>query len=113
MDLRLICKVSMGTVQQRRASKERSASGWHIFFTLQTSTQNITRAATNLRADGKVVGCRRSRAGALRAAWFDAPVRRAATHHRDLQSQFFRNPSFAPLGLFFQRPRSRMAARYP
>jgi peptide/nickel transport system substrate-binding protein len=96
-----------GTVQQRRASKEPiGKGGWHIFFTLQTSTQNITpAAATNLRADGKGwYGWPTDLAlEALRSAWFDAPDQPARQRiSRDLQSQFFRNPSFAPLGLFFQ-----------
>jgi peptide/nickel transport system substrate-binding protein len=96
-----------GTVQQRRASKEPiGKGGWHIFFTTQTSTQNITpAAATNLRADGKGwYGWPVDPAlEALRAAWFDAPDQAAAQRiSRELQAQFFRNPSFAPLGLFFQ-----------
>jgi peptide/nickel transport system substrate-binding protein len=96
-----------GTVQQRRASKEPiGKGGWHIFFTLQTSTQNITpAAATNIRADGKGwYGWPTDLAlEALRAAWFDAPDQAAGQRiSAALQAQFFRNPSFAPLGLFFQ-----------
>jgi peptide/nickel transport system substrate-binding protein len=96
-----------GTVQQRRASKEPIANGgWNIFFTFQTSTQNITpAAATSLRADGNgwygwPVDPEME---ALRAAWFDAPDLTARQRvSRDMQLQFFRNPSFAPLGLYFQ-----------
>jgi peptide/nickel transport system substrate-binding protein len=96
-----------GTVQQRRASREPiGKGGWHIFFTFQTSTQNITpAAATSLRADGNgwygwPVDPEME---TLREAWFDAPdlVARQKVS-RDMQIQFFRDPSFAPLGLFFQ-----------
>jgi peptide/nickel transport system substrate-binding protein len=99
--------IDWGTVQQRRASREPiGKGGWSIFFTFQTSTQNVTpAAATSLRADGKgwygwPVD---SEMETLREAWFDAPdlaVRRRIS--RDIQIQFFRNPSFAPLGLYFQ-----------
>jgi peptide/nickel transport system substrate-binding protein len=96
-----------GTVQQRRASKEPvEKGGWHIFFTFQTSTQNITpAAATSLRADGNgwygwPVDPTMEQ---LRAAWFDAPDLAARQRiSRDIQTHFFRNPSFAPLGLYFQ-----------
>ena len=96
-----------GSVQQRRASKAPlGQGGWSIFFTFQTSTQNITPAAApSLRADGKgwygwptdpVME-------ALRAAWFDAPDLAAQQAIcRDMQRAFFRNPSFAPLGMFYQ-----------
>jgi peptide/nickel transport system substrate-binding protein len=96
-----------GTVQQRRASKEPAGKGgWHIFFTFQTSTQNITpAAATSLRADGNgwygwptdpVME-------QLREAWFDAPDLTSRQRiSREMQSHFFRNPSYAPLGLYFQ-----------
>jgi peptide/nickel transport system substrate-binding protein len=96
-----------GTVQQRRASMEPIAKGgWHIFFTFQTSTQNITpAAATSLRADGKgwygwPVDPEME---ALRDAWFDASDLAARQRiSRDIQVQFFRDPSYAPLGLYFQ-----------
>jgi len=96
-----------GTVQQRRASKEPPGKGgWHIFFTFQTSTQNITpAAATSLRADGKgwygwpVDPVMEQ----LREAWFDAPDLASRQRiSRDIQTHFFRNPSYAPLGLYFQ-----------
>jgi peptide/nickel transport system substrate-binding protein len=96
-----------GTVQQRRASKEPIAKGgWHIFFTFQTSTQNITpAAAVALRSDGNGwYGWPVDPAmETLRAAWFDAPD--LAARQRicaDMQIQFFKNPSYAPLGMFFQ-----------
>jgi peptide/nickel transport system substrate-binding protein len=96
-----------GTVQQRRASKAPvDKGGWHIFFTFQTSTQNITpAAATSLRADGNgwygwPVDPEMER---LRAAWFDAPDQETRQRiSRDIQIEYFRNPSSAPLGLYFQ-----------
>ena len=96
-----------GTVQQRRASKEpMDKGGWSIFFTLQTSTQNITpAAAVALRADGKgwygwPTDPDMER---LRAAWFDAPNLAAQQQIcRDMQAAFWRNPSYAPLGMLFQ-----------
>jgi len=96
-----------GTVQQRRASKAPiDKGGWSIFFTLQTSTQNITpAAAVSLRADGKgwygwPTDPEMER---LRAAWFDAPDLPAQQSiARDMQIQFWRDPSYAPLGMLFQ-----------
>jgi peptide/nickel transport system substrate-binding protein len=96
-----------GTVQQRRASKEPiDKGGWSIFFTMQTSTQNITpAAAVALRADGKGwYGWPTDPAmERLRAAWFDAPDLAAQQQIcRDMQTAFWRNPSYAPLGMVFQ-----------
>jgi peptide/nickel transport system substrate-binding protein len=96
-----------GTVQQRRASKEPlDKGGWSIFFTMQTSTQNITpAAAVALRADGKgwygwPTDPDMER---LRAAWFDAPDLAAQQQIcRDMQTAFWRNPSYAPLGMVLQ-----------
>jgi len=96
-----------GTVQQRRASKAPTdKGGWSIFFTLQTSTQNITpAAAVALRADGNgwygwPTDPEMER---LRAAWFDAPDLAAQQSvAREMQMQFWRNPSYAPLGMLFQ-----------
>lgn len=96
-----------GTVQQRRASKAPiDKGGWSIFFTLQTSTQNITpAAAVALRADGNgwygwPTDPEMER---LRAAWFDAPDLGAQQSiARDMQLQFWRNPSYAPLGMLYQ-----------
>ncbi len=96
-----------GTVQQRRASKAPiDKGGWSIFFTLQTSTQNITpAAAVALRADGNgwygwPTDPEMER---LRAAWFDAPDLGAQQSiAREMQLQFWRNPSYAPLGMLYQ-----------
>ncbi len=96
-----------GTVQQRRASKEPiDKGGWSAFFTFQTSTQNITPAAASaLRSDGKgwygwptdpVME-------QLREAWLDAPDLAAQQRIcRDMQMAFWRNPSYAPLGMLYQ-----------
>jgi peptide/nickel transport system substrate-binding protein len=96
-----------GTVQQRRGSKAPiDKGGWSIFYTLQTSTQNITpAAAVSLRSDGKGwYGWPTDPAmEALREAWFDAPDLAAQQAIcRDMQLAFWRNPSYAPLGMFFQ-----------
>ncbi|MEJ0020204.1 MAG: ABC transporter substrate-binding protein [Acetobacteraceae bacterium] len=96
-----------GTVQQRRASKEPiDKGGWNAFFTFQTSTQNITpAAATALRSDGKgwygwPTDPEMER---LREAWFDAPDLAAQQAiSRDMQIAFWRNPTWAPLGMLFQ-----------
>ena len=99
--------IDWGTVQQRRASKAPSdKGGWHIFCTFQTSTQNITpAAAVSLRADGKgwygwPADPEMER---LRAAWFDAPdLPTQQQRARAIQAHFWTNPSYAPLGLYFQ-----------
>jgi len=96
-----------GTVQQRRASKAPiDKGGWNIFFTLQTSTQNITpAAAVALRADGNgwYGWPTDPEMEHLRAAWFDAPDLAAQqSAARAMQVQFWRNPSYAPLGMLFQ-----------
>jgi peptide/nickel transport system substrate-binding protein len=96
-----------GTVQQRRASRQPiDKGGWSLFFSFQTSTQNITPAAAiALRADGKgwygwPVDPEMEH---LREAWFDAPdVSARRRISRDMQAQFWRNPSYAPLGMLFQ-----------
>jgi peptide/nickel transport system substrate-binding protein len=96
-----------GTVQQRRASREPIAKGgWSIFFTFQTSTQNVTpAAATSLRADGNgwYGWPTDPEMETLREAWFDASdVAERQRISRDIQIHFLRNPSFVPLGLYFQ-----------
>jgi peptide/nickel transport system substrate-binding protein len=96
-----------GTVQQRRASRQPiDKGGWSLFFSFQTSTQNITPAAAiALRADGRgwygwPTDPDMER---LREAWFDAPDLAAQQRiARDMQVQFWRNPSYASLGMLFQ-----------
>ena len=96
-----------GTVQQRRASRQPiDKGGWSIFFSFQTSTQNTTPAAAiGLRADGNgwygwPTDPDMER---LREAWFDAPDLAAQQRlARDMQVQFWRNPSYAPLGMLLQ-----------
>jgi peptide/nickel transport system substrate-binding protein len=96
-----------GTVQQRRASRvPLDKGGWSMFFTFQTSTQNTTpAAAVALRSDGKGwYGWHTDpEMERLREAWFDAPD--LATQQsicREMQVAFWRNPSWAPLGMLFQ-----------
>ena len=96
-----------GTVQQRRASKEPiGKGGWHIFFTFQTSTQNITpAAATSLRADGKgwygwPVDPEME---VLREAWFDAPDLAAQQRiSRRYSEPVLPQPLVRAAGLYFQ-----------
>jgi peptide/nickel transport system substrate-binding protein len=96
-----------GTVVQRRASKQPiDKGGWNIFFTYLGGTGNVTPAtAIALKSDGTgwfgwptdpVME-------QARLSWFDAPDlagQQAAT--RAMQTQFFKNPPYAPLGMFFQ-----------
>ena len=96
-----------GSVVQRRASKEPPAKGgWNVFFTFLGGTGNVLPAADiAIRANG---------AGAwfgwpdnpkqqgLLQSWFEAPDLAAQKHDIDeLQADFFQNPSFGPLGMFF------------
>jgi len=100
--------IDWGTVQQRRASRAPiDKGGWSIFFTLQTSTQNVTpAAAVNLRADGAKAWYGWPNDPEMerrRAAWFDAPdLPTQQARARDIQAEYFANPSSAPLGLYFQ-----------
>jgi peptide/nickel transport system substrate-binding protein len=96
-----------GTVQQRRASRQPiDKGGWSVFFSFQTSTQNTTPAAAiGLRADGKgwYGWPTDPEMETLREAWFDAPDLPAQQRlARDMQVQFWRNPSYAPLGMLLQ-----------
>jgi peptide/nickel transport system substrate-binding protein len=97
-----------GTVVQRRASKEPiDKGGWNIFHTNLGGIGNVTPAAD--------IAIRSSGANAwfgwpddptmegLRAAWFDA--RDVAAQQKicaDMQTHFWTNPSYVPLGMFDQ-----------
>jgi peptide/nickel transport system substrate-binding protein len=97
-----------GTVVQQRASKEPlDKGGWNIFFTyFGGGTQNVSPASdAALRSDGNgwfgwptdpVME-------KLRLSWFDAPdlaAQQAAC--AAMQVEFFKRPSYAPLGLYYQ-----------
>ena len=97
-----------GTVVQRRTSKAPlDKGGWNIFFTyFGGGTQNVNPASDGaLRADGNgwfgwptdpVLE-------KLRLSWFDAPDLAAQQAVcAAMQAEFFKRPSYAPLGMYFQ-----------
>jgi len=95
-----------GTVVQRRASKQPiDKGGWNIFFTYLGGTGNVTPAAAiALKSDGNgwfgwptdpVMEQARS-------SWFDAAdLAQQQAAASAMQVEFFKNPSYAPLGMFF------------
>ncbi len=96
-----------GSVVQRRASKEPPAKGgWNVFFTFLGGTGNILPAADiAIRANGPAAWFgwpSIPKQQDLLQAWFDAPD--LATQQKDvvaLQTDFFQNPSWGPLGMYF------------
>lgn len=97
-----------GSVVARRASREPpDKGGWNIFFTYLGGFGNISPGPDiAIRASGKD-----SWFGwpddpemeKLRAAWFDAPGLAAQQKIcRDIQARFWQNPSYVPLGMYFQ-----------
>lgn len=96
-----------GTVVQRRASRKPiDQGGWNIFFTFLGGMGNVSPAsAIPLRADGHgwFGWPDDPKMEALRKSWFDAPDLAAQQKVcADMQVQFFQNPSYAPLGMYFQ-----------
>ncbi len=96
-----------GTVVQRRASRSPPGQGgWNIFFTFLGGAGNVTPAfAPALRSDGKgwFGWPTDAKMEALRAAWFQAPDLAAQQKVcAEMQAEFFQNPSYAPLGMYFQ-----------
>jgi peptide/nickel transport system substrate-binding protein len=96
-----------GTVVQRRASKNPiDQGGWNIFFTYLGGIGNVSPAsAIALRSDGKgwFGWPTDPKMEELRASWFDAPNLGAQQKVcAEMQTQFFKNPSYAPLGMYFQ-----------
>ena len=97
-----------GTVVQRRASKEPiDKGGWNVFFTyFGGGTQNVSPASdAALRSDGNGwFGWPNDPVmEKARLSWFDAPdlaAQQAAC--AAMQAEFFKNPSYAPLGMYFQ-----------
>ncbi|HJU17216.1 MAG TPA: ABC transporter substrate-binding protein [Stellaceae bacterium] len=97
-----------GSVVSRRASrKPPDKGGWNIFFTYLGGFGNIS--------PGPDIAIRASGADSwfgwptdpemetLREAWFNAP--NLATQQkicRDMQAHFWQNPSYVPLGMYFQ-----------
>ncbi|MBO0736188.1 MAG: ABC transporter substrate-binding protein [Alphaproteobacteria bacterium] len=97
-----------GSVVARRASREAvDKGGWNIFFTYLGGMGNISPGPDiAIRASGADAWFgwpTDPRMEALREAWFDAPD--LATQQRmcrDMQEQFWRNPSYVPLGMYDQ-----------
>ena len=95
-----------GTVVQRRASKQPiDKGGWNIFFTYLGGTGNVTPAAAiALKSDGSgwfgwptdpVME-------QARLSWFDAAdLAQQQAAASAMQVEFFKNPPYAPLGMFF------------
>jgi peptide/nickel transport system substrate-binding protein len=97
-----------GAVVSRRASKEPpDKGGWNIFYTYLSGFTNIS--------PGPNIAIRASGANswfgwptdpdmeALRDQWFAAPDLAAQQKLcRDMQAHFWQNPSYVPLGMYFQ-----------
>ncbi len=96
-----------GTVVTRRASRKPvDQGGWNIFFTFLGGPGNVTPASDiALKSDGKgwFGWPTDPKMEELRLAWFDAPTQAGQQKLcADMQAEFFRNPSYAPLGMYFQ-----------
>ncbi|HJS87388.1 MAG TPA: ABC transporter substrate-binding protein [Acetobacteraceae bacterium] len=96
-----------GTVVQRRASRNPvDQGGWNVFFTFLGGIGNVTPASDiALRSDGKgwFGWPTDPRMEELRLAWFRAPDLAAQRKLcAEMQAEFFQNPSYAPLGMYFQ-----------
>ncbi len=95
-----------GTVVQRRAVRTAPGQGgWNVFFTFLGGTGNIIPAGNiAIRANGAGAWFGwpdRPRQQALLQKWFTDPdlAAQKATI-AELQTEFFREPSFAPLGMY-------------
>lgn len=96
-----------GAVVQRRASRKPVAEGgWNVFFTFLGGMGNVSPASdVAIRSDGNgwFGWPTDPKMEKLRAAWFDAPTLAAQQKVcAEMQMQFFQNPSYAPLGMYFQ-----------
>jgi len=97
-----------GSVVARRASREPiDKSGWSIFYTYLGGMGNISPGPDiAIRASGldSWFGWPTDpKMEALREAWFDAPDLAAQQHIcRQMQEQFWQNPSYVPLGMYDQ-----------
>ena len=96
-----------GSVVQRRASREPpDKGGWNVFFTFLGGTGNILPAADlAIRANGTNAWFGwpdNPKQQSLLQSWFEAPDLAAQQKTvADLQRDFFQNPSFGPLGMYF------------
>jgi len=96
-----------GTVVTQRASRKPiDQGGWNIFFTFLGGVGNVTPASNiTLRSDGKgwFGWPNDPKMEAMRLAWYDAPDLAAQQKLcAEMQAEFFRKPSYAPLGTYFQ-----------
>jgi peptide/nickel transport system substrate-binding protein len=97
-----------GSVVARRASREPiDKGGWNIFYTYLGGMGNISPGPDiAIRASGADAwfGWPTDRKmQALREAWFDAPdVEAQQKICRDMQEEFWQNPSYVPLGMYDQ-----------
>jgi len=95
-----------GTVVQRRAVRTPpDKGGWNIFFTFLGGAGNILPAADiAIRANGDKAWFgwpNHPKQHALLQQWFTAPDLAAQKQTIvELQTDFFQNPSFAPLGMY-------------
>jgi peptide/nickel transport system substrate-binding protein len=96
-----------GSVVARRASREPvDKGGWNIFYTNLGGTGNISPGPNiALRASGANAWFgwpNDPKMEALREAWFDAPdVEAQQQICREMQHEFWQNPSYVPLGLWY------------
>jgi peptide/nickel transport system substrate-binding protein len=94
-----------GSVVARRASREPiDKGGWNIFYTYLGGMGNISPGPDiAIRASGADAWFgwpTDPKMEALREAWFDAPdVEAQQKICRDMQEQFWQNPSYVPLGM--------------
>ena len=97
-----------GSVVARRASREPlDKGGWSIFYTSLGGMGNISPGPNlPLRASGADAWFGwpdDPKMEALREAWFDAPDQEARQNIcRRMQEAFWLNPSYVPLGLWYQ-----------
>ena len=97
-----------GTVVARRASREPvDKGGWNIFYTSLGGMGNISPGPNiAIRASGADAWFgwpTDPRMETLRAAWFDAPDPETQQKIcREMQEEFWQNPSYVPLGMYDQ-----------
>jgi len=97
-----------GTVVARRASREPiDKGGWNIFYTYLGGMGNISPGPDiAIRASGADAWFgwpSDPKMEALRGAWFDAPdIEAQQILCRQMQEEFWQNPSYVPLGMYDQ-----------
>ena len=97
-----------GSVVARRASREPlDKGGWNIFYTYLGGMGNISPGPDiAIRASGADAWFGwpdDPKMEALREAWFEAPDQEAQQNIcREMQEEFWQNPSYVPLGMYDQ-----------